>query len=471
MTESFEQALHSLLSPAEIIDRDSAASLWVDERQQFHGKALASVAPSSVGKVAELVKLCQSKGIAIVPQGGNTGYCGGATPDADGTQLLLSLKNLNRCRAVDVNGRSITVEAGMVLHDVQMHAEEHGLLFPLSMGSEGSCQIGGNLSTNAGGLAVLRYGTARELVLGLEVVLADGSILNELKTLRKDTTGYDLKQLFLGAEGTLGIITAASLKLFAKPTSNLVAWLALPDEQVLAPLLRQLQSIVGDVVSSFEYISRPSLDYVLENVEDVRDPLQPRYEHYALVEFAGFQTATDFSALCQQALNEAVTQGLIRDAVIANSESQARALWKLRETIPRAEKLLGGSIKHDVSVPISRMNELIAKLIAALNELDERARLSIYGHVGDGNVHFNVLPPQGVDFSSYKQSHGQQISTIVHHLAAEERGSFSAEHGVGQLKLHDLEQHASPERLHTMRTIKRALDPNNIMNPGKVLRI
>lgn len=470
MNTSFRNLLNAALEPSELIESANAESMLVDERNQYRGSALAIAAPKSVASLSRLMRLCHQHQIAVVPQGGNTGYCGGATPDASGRQVLLSLRHLNQCRDVDVVGRTITVEAGMVLQDVQQLANENGLLFPLSMGSEGSCQIGGNLSTNAGGLAVLRYGTARDLVLGLEVVLPNGEVLDELKALRKDTTGYDLKQLFIGAEGTLGVITAASLKLYPKPKTHMVAWLALPDAHSFAPLLVFLQAELGDAVSSFEYISRRSLEYVLENCDGHRDPMDERFEHYALVEFGGFGTQETFNLLCESALAKANVENMLLDAVIAASDVQARALWALRESIPRAEKLLGGSIKHDVSAPVSRMGELVIRLEDAITGLDETARLSIYGHVGDGNVHFNVLPPEHVDYASYKHSHGTQISRLVHDIAAEYIGSFSAEHGVGQLKIAELERYAGPLQLNMMRAIKQALDPDNIMNPGKVLQ-
>ncbi|MGR8949937.1 MAG: FAD-binding oxidoreductase [Gammaproteobacteria bacterium] len=472
MSADFLCALSGILPADEVLDQTgSAQSMLVDERAQYIGQAIAIVAPKATSRIAAVVRLCAQHGIPIVPQGGNTGYCGGATPDRSGTQLVLSLKNMNRCRELDTVGRTITVEAGMVLQDAQQAAAEQGLLFPLSMGSEGSCQIGGNLSTNAGGLAVLRYGTARDLVLGLEVVTPAGEILNELKTLRKDTTGYDLKHLFVGAEGTLGVITAACLKLFPRPTATQVCWLAVPGETILAPLLRCLQDQIGDAVSSFEYISRPSLDYVLTNIDSTRDPFPTRYKHYALVEFGGFGEQARFSEACEQALISAQQQAMLDDAVIARSEQQTRALWQLRELIPRAEKLLGGSLKHDVSVPISQMSTLISALKNALMELDSAAKLSIYGHVGDGNVHFNVLPPSGVSYEDYKRTRGAEVSARIHEIAAQNSGSFSAEHGVGQLKTSELEKYGSAESLELMKTLKRALDPQHIMNPGKVLNI
>lgn len=471
MNVEFLNQLENLLEPGELISEPtSIEALLVDERNQYCGKACAVVSPKSSAQVAKIMQLCCHWNISVVPQGGNTGYCGGATPDTSGKQLLLCLGQLNKVRSIDVEGFTIIVDAGVTLSEVQRAAADHGLLFPLSMGSEGSCQIGGNLSTNAGGLAVLRYGTARDLVLGLEVVTPDGQILSELKTLRKDTSGYDLKQLFVGAEGTLGVITGATLKLFPRPTTKCVAWIATAQKTFLAPLLRNLQSSVGDSVTSFEYISAASLNLVLAHIPDTARPLEVQTDHYALIEFSGFDDATLFEEKCLTALANAGDEGLLQDAVIAKSDSQARSLWRLRETIPQAEKQLGGSIKHDVSVPISNLGVLIDQAYKVVADIDISAKFSVYGHVGDGNVHFNVLPPQNQDAAVYKKTTGVKISAALHQLAAEMGGSFSAEHGVGQFKVDELETHASALRLALMRTIKSALDPKDLLNPGKVLR-
>lgn len=446
-----------------------ATAMLVDERQQFSGQALAIVTPSSVQQLASIMSLCHQHRISVVPQGGNTGYCGGATPDRSGSQLLVSLAKMNRVLEFDVDGQSLTVEAGMVLQDVQDTAMSKNLLFPLSMGSEGSCQIGGNLSTNAGGLAVLRYGTARDLVLGLEVVTPNGQVLSDLKTLRKNTTGYDLKHLFIGAEGTLGIIAAASLKLFPRPTTRFTAWLAVPGTNVLPQLLRALQSQLGDAVTSFEYISRNSLGFVLDNVERTTNPLGRSCSHYALVEVSGFEEPEAFAERCTGALVTAQEKGLVEDAVVAHSSHQASALWRLRESIPRAEKVLGGSIKHDVSVPVSRISEIISLGSKAVLAIEPGVRLSIYGHVGDGNVHFNVLPPESANPQTFKAEFGERISQAVHSVADSLDGSFSAEHGVGQLKTAELEKYSSTVRIELMRQIKQTLDPLGLMNPGKVI--
>lgn len=465
----FLRDLNTRLEPSAFVEAPLAQHMLVDERQQFSGKALAVVTPGCVQELASVMALCHQHKITVVPQGGNTGYCGGATPDESGCQLLISLAKMNKLLDVDVAGQSLTVEAGMVLQDVQDAAAAENLLFPLSMGSEGSCQIGGNLSTNAGGLAVLRYGTARDLVLGLEVVTPTGEILSELKTLRKNTTGYDLKHLYIGAEGTLGIIAAASLKLFPAPTTRFVAWLAVRGAEVLPDLLRTLQARLGDAITSFEYISGGSLQFVLDNIDSTKHPFGGGCAHYALVEVSGFEPFDSFSEKCTGALAYAEEQGLLDDAVIAQSENDAVELWRLRESIPRAEKLLGGSIKHDVSVSVSRVSDVITTASKAVLAIEPRARLSIYGHVGDGNVHFNILPPGSTNLQAFKEQCGEQISMAVHDVADRLNGSFSAEHGVGQLKTGELEKYSSTTRIALMKTIKHALDPLGLMNPGKIL--
>ena len=461
--------LNARIEASTIVDDSAASGMLVDERNQYVGRALAVVAPSCVEELSLVMSLCHQYRVAVVPQGGNTGYCGGATPDKTGNQLLLSLQRMNQVRELDVSGQSLTAEAGMTLQNVQAAAASENLLFPLSMGSEGSCQIGGNLSTNAGGLAVLRYGTARDLVLGLEVVLPTGQILSELKTLRKDTTGYDLKQLYIGAEGTLGIIAAASLKLFPTPTARFTCWAAVADTEVLPQLLRSLQALLGDAITSFEYISHRSLQLVLDNITPSTNPVDGDRQHFVLVEVSGFGDQHRFTERCTDALLEAQEGGLLEDVVIAQTGVQSKAFWHLRESIPRAEKLLGGSIKHDVSVSVSRISEMISGASAAVSALDSQARLSIYGHVGDGNVHFNILPPVGTAIEAYKTRFGDQISQRVHDVATSLGGSFSAEHGVGQLKTGELKQYSSELRYELMRQIKRSFDPLNLMNPGKLI--
>jgi FAD/FMN-containing dehydrogenase len=415
------------------------------------------------------VRVCHDARIGVVPQGGNTSYCGGATPfDGARRQILLSLARLNRVREVDDVGFTMTAEAGVVLARAQEAARERGLKFPLSLGSEGSAQVGGALSTNAGGLAVLRYGTMRELVLGLEVVLPNGDVLAELKGLRKDNTGYDAKALFLGAEGTLGVITAAVLKLFPEPRAVATAWLAVASVDATCRLLGRARRESGDQVVSAEYVSRRSLDLVLRHVEGAREPLGSPAEHYVLLELA---SADDDEAL-REKLTRVLATGLeageIVDGTMAESEAQRRALWLLRERVPEAERREGGSVKHDISVRIGRLPTFLTRAEPALRGVAAH-RLSIYGHIGDGNLHFNVLPPAGQGIEEFRAASGAAVSTCVHDVCAALDGSFSAEHGVGILKVDELARYESPTALALMRTLKAALDLHGIMNPGKVL--
>ena len=452
-----------------LTDPDQTARYVVDERLIYQGRTRAVVRPGSTAETSRVVALCNEYDIAMVPQGGNTGYCGGATPDESGRQIVISLERLNRITSLDVNGCTMTLEAGVILSDAQNAAREHGLLFPLSMGSEGSCQIGGNLSTNAGGVAVLKYGTARELVLGLEVVLPDGRVLDQLSVLRKDNTGYDLKQLFLGAEGTLGIITTAAVKLYPQARARGVAWAAVADVDAACKLLARLRTASSDAVTSFEYVSASSLAYVISESDKINAPLDTAFEHHVLVEWTTETELGNGAGAIEIALDEAMRTELVKDVVVAQSETQRRLLWRIRESIPEAEKKLGGSIKHDVSVAVTDAPRYIERARAAIVAGWPDARLSIYGHIGDGNVHFNVLAPRGSDADAFKRTCGTAISKAVHDLAHELRGSFSAEHGIGRLKRELLAHYSNPEALELMRTLKRALDPKGLMNPGKVI--
>jgi len=457
-----------IVGPAGVLADADAAPLLRDERGLYRGAAALVVRPSTVEQVAAVVRVCHDARLGVVPQGGNTGYCGGATPFDGERQVLLSLSRLNRVREVDDVGFTMTAEAGVVLANAQSAAREHGLLLPLSMGSEGSAQIGGNLSTNAGGLAVLRYGTMRELVLGLEVVLPNGEVLSALKGLRKDNTGYDLKAMFLGAEGTLGVITAAVLKLFPEPRSRQTAWLAVASLDAACALLGRARRESGDQVVSAEYVSRRSLDLVLKHVAGAREPLEQPATHYLLLELASADDDAGLHAKLERVLAGGLASGEILDGTIADSLAQRSALWMLRERVPEAEKRDGGSVKHDVSVRIGRIAEFVARAEPALAAVAPH-RLSIYGHIGDGNLHFNVLPPAGQGIDEFRAEPGEALSTCVHDLAAELGGSFSAEHGVGILKVHELERYQLPTAVALMRAMKRALDPHGIMNPGKML--
>lgn len=469
-----EQALariREVVGPAGIVDDPAEqAAYFIDERRLYQGAAALVVRPASTAEVSAVLAACHEAGLAVVPQGGNTGYCGGATPDDAEGQVLLSLSRLNRIRNVDPIGFTLTVEAGVVLARAQAAAAEHGLLFPLSMGSEGSCQVGGNLATNAGGLAVLKYGTARELVLGLEVVLPDGRVLHGLKGLRKDNTGYDIKQLFMGAEGTLGVITAAVLKLFPAPTERQTAWLAVADAASACRLLGVARQASGDAVTSFEYVTRPSLELVLSHVDGTTDPLDAPYDHYVLMEMSGAGAEGSLREIMEQVLEAGMERGEVLDGAIAESGPQRDALWRLRESIPEAEKHVGGAVKHDVSVLISRIPEYLAAAPARVHAVSD-CRLSIYGHIGDGNLHYNLLPPEGGDPTTFRAQWGAALSEVVHALAAELDGSFSAEHGVGKLKKDELARLSDPVELEVMRALKQALDPRGIMNPGKLFQV
>ncbi|MEP5763888.1 MAG: FAD-binding oxidoreductase [Halieaceae bacterium] len=460
--------LKSALGEAAILtDASAMAPYLADERGLYQGVAACVACPATTAEVATVVRLCRAAGYGVVPQGGNTGYCGGASPDSD-QQLLLSLSRLNQIRAIDPVGMTATVEAGVILQNLQDAALAQELFFPLSMGSEGSCQIGGNLATNAGGLAVLKYGTAAEQVLGLEVVLPDGKILNALKPLRKDNTGYKLKSLFLGAEGTLGIITAAVVKLLPAPTEYQTAWLAVDSVAAACQLLPLARKLSGDTVTSFEYISAPSLALVQEYIEGSRPALDQDYPHQLLLELSAPLPAGSLRPLVESLLEDAMEQGLVLDAVLAESDSQRKALWRLRESIPEAEKHAGRSIKHDVCVAISDLPRYMAaapEKLAAIGAM----RPSIYGHIGDGNLHYNILAPPSEDADAFRRLHAAAVSAALHDLAAEMGGSFSAEHGVGKLKRGELAHYSDPVALDLMRTLKTAMDPEGLMNPGKLV--
>ena len=457
------------VGPRGVVRPEDAAPLLRDERGLYRGSAALVVRPASTEECAAVVRICYDARIGVVPQGGNTSYCGGATPfDGERRQILLSMSRMNRVREVDAVGFTMTAEAGVVLARAQDAAREQRLLFPLGMGSEGSAQIGGALATNAGGLTVLRYGTMRDLVLGLEVVLANGDVLSELKGLRKDNTGYDSKALFTGSEGTLGVITAAVLKLFPEPQARATAWVAVASIAAACRLLGRARRESGDQVVSAEYVSRRSLELVLRHVDGAREPLGSPAEHYVLLELASADADDALQAKLTRVLAAGLDAGEILDGTIAASEGQRRALWHLRERIPEAERRDGGSVKHDVSVRIARIAEFVALAEPALAALAPH-RLSIYGHVGDGNLHFNVLPPPGQSIDAFRLAHGAAFSTCVHEVAARLDGSFSAEHGVGILKVPELERYKSPAALALMRSLKAALDPHGIMNPGKLL--
>jgi len=463
-------ALKSIVGPAGSLESAGDVEPYlVDFRKLYHGKSPLVLLPSSTQQVSKILAYCNEQGIGVVPHAGNTSYCGGPVPDESGTQVVLAMRRLNKVRSVEPLNYSMTVEAGVVLAAVQEAAERADRLFPLSLGSEGSCQIGGNLSTNAGGTAVLRYGMARELVLGLEVVLADGRVLDSLRTLRKDNTGYDLKALFLGSEGTLGVITAACLKLFPKPVAFATAMVAVPDVTAAVALLASLRAASGDRVTTFELIPRIGIELTTRHIAGVTDPLDKAYAWYVLAELTSARAADDLNGTLESALAGAMDQGQALDAVIATSLAQRDALWRIRETIPEAQTHHGASIKHDVSVPVAALPEFVAKASAWVAKNVPDARLVAYGHVGDGNLHFNLSQPAGVTAESF-MARRAEIQRAIYDIALAMRGSFSAEHGIGRYKVDELEHYRSAVELDVMRAMKHALDPKGILNPGKVLR-
>ena len=444
-------------------DPDTLRPHLTEWRDVVTGETPLMLMPASTAQVSELVGACAGAGVALVPQGGNTGLCAGAIPDSSGKQLLLSLSRLNRIRSIDPDNFSLTAEAGCILADVQHAAKGANRLFPLSLAAEGSCQIGGNLATNAGGINVLRYGTARSQVLGLEVVLPDGTIWNGLRSLRKDTAGYDLKQLFIGSEGTLGVITAACLKLYPQPGETRVAMVAFDSAQCAVSLLAQLRDGLADRIQAFELIGDRPMRWVQRHIPGTRLPFEERYDWYALIE-----AATDGHDVFEQQLMQAIERGRVADAVLAKSESEAEAFWRLRHSISEAEKPEGACLKHDISVPISAVAEFLRRGEALLAAQYPDTRLVAFGHVGDGNLHYNVAQPADGDSSAFLAL-GDEISAAVYDIVIDLGGSISAEHGVGILKKAWMHKYADPVELRLMRTLKQALDPGNLMNPGKVI--
>ena len=466
----FSEPLREILGADGLLTAAADCAPFVtDHRRLYQGAALAVALPRSVAQVSQLLSLCHARRVGVVPHGGNTSYCGGATADESGRQLVLSLRRLNRIRSVEAANYSLVAEAGCVLAQVQRAADEADRCFPLSLGSEGSCQIGGNLSTNAGGLSVLRYGMMRDLVLGLEVVLADGRVLPALSALRKDNTGYDVRSLFLGAEGTLGVITAASLRLFPKIRARATALAAVPEVRAAVELLARLRDASSDRVSSFELIPRIGIELTTRHIAGVSDPLDRPYPWYALCELGASRAAEALDAVLEETLGSALIQGLVLDAAVARSERERVALWKLRESIPEAQRLEGAGLKHDVSVPVGALAEFVTRASQWVSANVPDGLLVAYGHVGDGNLHFNLSAAPGAERERFL-AREEPVRRAIHDLVSEFGGSFSAEHGIGRLKVGELERYTSPVELALMRAVKRAFDPHGIMNPGKVLR-
>ena len=460
MQPEFLRQLASIVGEANVLtDERDTASHFVDWRKQYRASAECVLRPGDTEQVAAVVRLCGREGVAIVPQGGNTGLSGAAVPAGRQREVVLSLGRMNRIREIDPLDDTMIVEAGCVLARVQQAAEQAGRYFPVSLAAEGSCQIGGIVSTNAGGVNVLRYGNTRDQVLGLEVVLADGSIWNGLRRLRKDNTGYDLKHLFIGAEGTLGIVTAVVLRLRTRPAASATAWIALETPAKAVELLARMRERLGECVSAFELVSRRCLEAVLAHVPGTQDPLPEPHPWYVLAELEDAGTFESLQGRLQAALAECIEHHTARDAAIAASHLQTAAIWRIREGIPEAQFT---NVKHDVSVAVSRVPLLIERVEAALADAFPGSRSYIFGHVGDGNLHYNVGPETLV-------ARRAEVNRIVYDAVAALGGSISAEHGLGQLKRDEITRHKQPLELDLMRAVKHALDPQGLMNPGKVL--
>ena len=462
-------AFRQLLGPAGLIEDPAwIASYIVDQRSLLRGETPAILRPGSTEQVADAVRLATRLGFGIVPQGGNTSYCGGATPDRTGRQLVLSLERMTRIRELDASSMCISVDAGAILKDVQDAAAAAGLLLPLSLGAEGSCRIGGNIGTNAGGLSVLRYGMTRDLVLGIEAVLPDGGIVSDMRKLRKNNTGYDVKQCFIGSEGTLGIVTGAVLKLFPAPVQRATAWIELASDVPLSELLSTVRGESCDLVTSFEFITARSIA-LAASLSSESTGLKAGSGGAALLELSASSQRLDLNDLVEGILGEIMERGWAEDAFIAQSERHRLAMWTLRETIPEGEKRWGGSVKHDISVPLSAIDPFLKAGGDAVRCYDPSLELSIYGHVGDGNLHYNVLVPRGDDRLAFSALIEERLSNRLYDIAASLGGAFSAEHGVGRLKRHLLERYSDPGRLDLMRRIKAAFDQEDRLNAGAVV--
>ncbi|MFJ4291052.1 FAD-binding oxidoreductase [Cupriavidus sp. NPDC089707] len=461
----------SLIGDANVLTEDRGedlSSFVKDWRGKFQGPVLAVLRPATTAEVQAIVRLAAGTGVAVVPQGGNTGLCGASVPTNTGRQVVLQLGRMNKLRELDVRNNTVTVEAGYILQQLQELAASAGRLFPLSLGAEGSCQIGGNLATNAGGMQVLRYGNMRDLVLGLEVVLPNGEVLDLLRALRKDNTGYDLKQLFIGSEGTLGVITAATLKLFPLPTAEASAFAGVNSLEDAVSVLEAMRASMGDRFTAFELISHPALLLVRRYFPETPRLLEEDCSWYLLMKAADGGDEAALNDAMQTALMACLEQGIICDVALASSVAQTKVLWDLRENVTHAQQMDGGNIKHDIALPISRIPTFVEGMLPELEKAFPGVRPIIYGHLGDGNLHFNVSAPNGVDSKAW-QARTEAVNKIIHDATVALRGSISAEHGVGQLKREELLQYKTAVEMEVMHRIKKALDPQGLMNPGKVL--
>lgn len=469
-TSALLDALRAIVGAPNVLSEGDLSAWEVDWRQRERGKALGVVRPATTEEVAAVVKACVQAGVSIVPQGGNTGMVVGSTPDASGTQIVLSLARMNRIRLVDAANLTVTVEAGCILQTLQEACEETGFLFPLSLAAEGSCTIGGNLATNAGGTQVVRYGNTRELCLGLEVVTALGEIWSGLTGLRKDNTGYDLRHLFIGSEGTLGVITAATMKLYPLPAAQLTALAAVPSLDAAVELLGIAHKVLSSGLTGFEVMGQFALSLVVKHFPQQRVPFGES-PYCVVLEHSDNVSEAHAREQLERLLEAALETGCVTDAVVAENIAQAHALWHIRESIPLAQAQEGLNIKHDISIAVSRIPAFVAETDTALAQAFPGVRLVNYGHLGDGNLHYNVQAPARADAEAFLRNQEKPINSLVYDVVDRYNGSISAEHGIGSLKRDKLEQHKSPVALALMREIKKALDPNNTMNPGRVVRV
>lgn len=453
-----------------ITDRDTMQPLMVAWRDSWEGRVPLVVMPATTEELAAVVAICAKTNTPIVPQGGNTGLTGASQPHGDDSEIVISTQRMNKIREIDLDNDTITVDAGVVLQVIQETAKANGRLFPLSLGAEGSCQIGGNISTNAGGVQALRYGTARALVAGLEVVLPDGQIWNGLRGLRKDNAGYDLKQMFIGAEGTLGIITAATLKLLPLPTASATAFLATPSPVTAVAWLRRAKSMLGECITTVELMERRCIDVAMKHNSSIRDPLPTRYDWYLLVEIADQGKHDSLEERLLSVFEAGVEGEELIDGVIASSAEQAAAIWRIREGTPEGQRLEGASYKHDVSVPISKVAQFISEANSALETRFPGLRSFAFGHLGDGNIHYNPLQAEGGDKATW-QSYLPEVNQIVHDIVARLGGSITAEHGIGRLRIEEVPRYKSDVEMAMMRKLKQCFDPDNLMNPGKLLKM
>ena len=469
--ETFLEQAAALLGKRGLTRDAELMDPWLtDWRGRYTGRALALAAPASTEEVAVLVRLCAKHGIPIVPQGGNSSMSGGATPDDSGTAILLSLRRMNAIRSLDSDAGYAVCEAGVILQTLHEAAEKEQLRFPLTLGGKGSATIGGLISTNAGGTQVLRYGVMRAQVLGIEAVLADGSIFDGLTVLKKDNRGFDLKQLMIGSEGTLGIVTAATLRLLPAIAGRVVLWAGLGTVMDARSLLLHTERLAGDLLEGFEILPAHSLSAVLSHTPGSRSPLQGEHAWHALIELTADATRADsLPELAQTILETAFEDGLVEDATIAANEGQAEAFWLLRDEIAPAERAVGPAMQHDISVPVEKMAEFIAHTAPILEQTFPGTKAVAFGHLGDGNVHYHVLAPEGAKRGEWESIEGKRISSMVHDLVTEWGGSISAEHGIGQMKRDELGRLGDPVALAMMRSVKLALDPDNLLNPGKLV--